>query len=199
MSDYTLQKEEYDELAREFFQERGYTTHIVGKKGRYPDLIIVNNTSGNLGVGVVEVKSPSETSACLTQAYRRRDYNLRGISRREVLEGLKSVVEPSELSIAHLLGVTISNQLYCYCWDVLERSSLYVKVVPKGWMNRMPRSIDDLEAYLVTPVAWRPIVEKVLAYFKAENYIPDYSLDQSTQLCVARVVYPNAQPIDLAI
>ncbi len=197
MGQYTVQKEQYDQLARDFFEERGYTTHIVGKKGRYPDLIIVNNMSGNFGV--VEVKSPNETSAWVTQAYRRRDYNLRGISRREVLERLKSVVEPSELSIAHLVGVTISNQLYCYCWDVLERSRLYGKVVPKGWMNRMPRSIDDVEAYLVTPVAWRPIVENVLAYFKAENYIPDYSLDQSTQLCVARVIYPNDPPIDLAI
>lgn len=196
MGNYSPDKEEYDQLARNFFEERDYWTWVLDKKGRYPDLIILNHAGEDFGV--VEVKTPNETSAWVTQAYQRRDYNLGGISRKEVRERLQSVVEPREPGIAHLVGVTISNQLYCYCWDLVEKPHLYKALLPKEWGSHVPVLVENIAAYLVTPTAWEPIVQRVLNYLKSEGYLMSLTLDKSAELAVARIVYPNAPPVDLA-
>lgn len=197
MGEYTPAKYEYDRLAREFFEARGYVTHIVGKGNRPPDLVAWNAASEKFAV--IEVKSPDERDAWTSQVYQQRDYNLCGIPRKKIRDRVKAHVKRGRWGIAYLVGVTISNQLYCYYWDALEQPALYDDVLSKERGIPTPLSSDYVEPYLVVPVEWKPVVEAVSNYFYSEGCLPRLPIIETTQdLCVAQIFYPGSPPPDLA-
>jgi len=169
---------------------------LVNRKGRFPDLLVRHGQTFQLGVG--EVKSPSERDAWITQAYKKRDYNLRGMSRREIYEELASLTEGHDLKLAHLLGVTFTNQLYCYCWDIVERPHVYRKIVPAEWASGLPSSVGRVNAYLIVPVEWQPIVQLVMENLTALRNLLSLLVKVDSKLSAFQISYPDDPPINLA-
>ncbi len=197
---YAMNKKESDELAVRYFKTRGYEACAVEKPGRLVDVIACNVDTGKFAV--IEVKSDEERDATQSQCLKERDYNLRGLSREEVWKKLAPILPASllpEKGIVRLASFVISNQLYAYFWDVLEKPSLYRDVLPEQCRKCEPSSFEDVEAYLVMPVACLPVVEWISTQFYNNAWLPRPCIIKTTdKLCVTQVFYPETPPIDLA-
>jgi hypothetical protein len=194
-----MNKKESDELAARYFKTQGYEACAVEKPGRRVDVIACNVNRGKFAV--IEVKGDEERDATQSQCLKERDYNLCGLPRKEVWNKLSPLPTSfrTEEGIARLVAFVISNQLYCYFWDVLKKPSLYRDVIPEQCRDCEPSSFEDVEAYLVMPVACLPVVEWVSTQFYNNSWLPRPCIIKTTdKICVTQVFYPETPPIDLA-
>lgn len=193
-------KEYYDRIAHTLLVTRGDLPHILNRTGRYPDLLVWSPRRERLGL--VEVKSPNETDAWLSQCYKKHDYNLGDLPRSEHFKRLESFVNRKYRRHAHQVIVTITNQLYCYCWDLLQRSHLYRPFLDRIPGSRMPSRFDDIDAYLIVPLDWEKIAIVQIASEYLKSVFPELGLsrmdDPVLSLTVIQVSYPATPPKDLA-
>ena len=59
MGAITPDKKLYDQLTVDYFKRKGWNAFVIGKTGRYADVIAVRDSN----LAIIEVKSPNETSA----------------------------------------------------------------------------------------------------------------------------------------
>ena len=179
MGRYTSEKSEFDELAKKFFELRGYRAELLG--GGLADVAAWNPKSGQFAI--VEVKSPSERDADINYRYKEENYDLCGKPRKEVWEVVtRQGFAPGEQGIARLVAFTVSNQLYTYWWRAEKHIQ---KFRQKTAANVSPSC---LEAFLVLPAEYEPIAKRIIASFRE---IPVPRVTRHGKISVFEISYPS--------
>lgn len=167
----TAEKNEYDDLAVQYFSGIGWRAFSVNKRGRYADVIGISGDS----IGIVEVKSPRETAAD-------RQYDdavdLSPALQTEIGSYLKEARTKifdffgSGRPIQKLYAVSLACQNYRYVHEFDEKASEYEKAIG-GTVKLSGRSLPKVP-FLAVPLEYSAEAQEAMNALRTHGYIKTY-------------------------
>ena len=185
MGAITPDKKLYDQLTVDYFKRKGWNAFVIGKTGRYADVIAIRGSN----LAIIEVKSPNETSAV-------RKYddsaNLSDNLNRRIGNYLKETREKvfdlfTGKAIQQLYAVTITSQIYRYLHEFEEKAAQYEEAI--GGSVRLRGARFNKISCLVIPAEYIKEAEGVLNILRANRYISSFNADKNSYICIIEYRY----------
>ena len=179
---YTPMKYEFDELTVEWFKSRGYITEILSSPC-YCDVVAYHRKLKRFAI--CEVKSTREIDAMPSWL---TEYNVKGLSRKKILEQIKKVPGyKDDLGLWRLYSFTLSSQLFTYYKSAEEHLNAAKKRNEE--LERIDVGKIRIIPYLSVPVENEKVVRKVVGLFKEKGWIKSVRFNQGGKLVLVTVKY----------
>ena len=179
---YTPMKYKFDELTAKWFRSRGYITEILSSPC-FCDVVAWLPTTKRFAI--CEVKSPREIDAMVSWE---TEYNIKGMSRKKILEQIKKVPEyKDDPGLWRLYSFTLASQLFTYHRSAEEHIDVAMKRNIE--LNKIDIKKVKIVPCLAVAIEKEKVIRKVIACFKEKKWLKSSMVYKKDRLIIASVRY----------
>jgi len=185
----TPEKKLYDDWTAEHFQSRGWQAFVIGRRGRFADVLAVRGNS----LAVIEVKSSNERSSSPSWKGESRDLSpaleaRHGDYLRTARERVCALL-PGHSSLVRLYAQVIAAQLHRYYFEFEELASQYESFT-------RPIKLRDVQfsklPFLVVPAECARELKTATEALAAHGFVVSPSFQTMPRLAMASFSYHRA-------